>query len=187
MTTPFEREDLEAARAHLYGQIRAIPDFPAPGILFRDITPLLADPRASASALALHRHHVAPLADRIDRVIGIESRGFLFGAPLAHALGVGFVPARKPGKLPASTIEESYSLEYGHNALQLHADALVAGSRVIIVDDLLATGGTAAATARLVERLGGEVLACVFLIELEGLGGRERLAGRRVEAILRYG
>lgn len=177
----------EAARARLRASIRAIPDFPLPGILFRDITPLLADPSAAATALELHLHHLADLGDRIDRVVGIESRGFLFGAPLAQRLGVGFVPARKPGKLPATTIEECYALEYGSNTLQLHADALGSGMKVVVVDDLLATGGTAHATAKLVERLGGEVLACLFLIELEGLGGRERLAGRRVESVLRYG
>lgn len=182
MTTP----DHEASLALLRAKVRAIPDFPSPGILFRDITPVLADPIAFATAVELHVHHVADIAGAIDLVVGMESRGFLFGSVLAHRLDLGFVPARKPGKLPASTIEESYALEYGNNVLQMHADALGRGARVLIVDDLLATGGTAAATAKLVERLGGEVVACLFLIELEGLAGRERLAGYRVESILRY-
>jgi len=185
----------DASLELLRTKIRAIPDFPSPGILFRDITPLLADPLAFATAIELHVHRVADLAGSLDLVVGMESRGFLFGAVVAARLDLGFVPARKPGKLPAATIEESYSLEYGNNALQMHADALGPlgplgplghGMRVLIVDDLLATGGTALATAKLVERLGGRVEACLFLIELEGLLGREKLAGYRVESILRY-
>ena len=129
---------------------------------------------------------VEDLEGRVDRIIGIESRGFLFGMALAVLLGVGFVPVRKPGKLPAATIEESYSLEYGVDRLQIHEDAVAKGERVIIVDDLLATGGTASATCALIERLGGEVAACLFLIELDGLGGRGKLEGRRVESILHY-
>ena len=176
----------DASLELLRTKIRAIPDFPSPGILFRDITPLLADPLAFATAIELHVHRIADLAGSLDLVVGMESRGFLFGAVVAARLDLGFVPARKPGKLPAATIEESYSLEYGNNALQMHADALGPlgplghGMRVLIVDDLLATGGT------LVERLGGRVEACLFLIELEGLLGREKLAGYRVESILRY-
>jgi adenine phosphoribosyltransferase len=178
--------DHQASLALLRSKVRAIPDFPSPGILFRDITPLLADPLAFATAVELHVHHVADLAGSLDLVVGMESRGFLFGSVLAHRLDLGFVPARKPGKLPAATIEESYALEYGNNALQMHADALGHGMRVLIVDDLLATGGTALATAKLVERLGGTVAACLFLIELEALPGREKLSGYRVESILRY-
>jgi adenine phosphoribosyltransferase len=155
-------------------------------VLFRDITPLLADPAALRTALELHRHAVADLADRVDRVVAVESRGFLFGMALAERMGAGFCPVRKPGKLPAATIQENYTLEYGMDSLQIHVDALAAGHRVLVVDDLLATGGTAGAACRLVERLGGQVLACLFLVELRGLSGRVRLEGRRVEAILAF-
>jgi adenine phosphoribosyltransferase len=178
--------DHEQSRALLRAQIRSIPDFPQPGILFRDITPVLADPLAFATAVELHLHHIHDLAGTIDVIVGIESRGFLFGPILAHRLGLSFVPARKPGKLPAETVEESYELEYGRNALQLHADAFARGAKVLIVDDLLATGGTAAATARLITRLGGEVLGFVFLIELLALGGRSALGDYRVESLLSF-
>ena len=178
--------DNEQSRALLRDKIRSIPDFPQPGILFRDITPVLADPLAFATAVELHLHHIRDIADSIDVIVGIESRGFLFGPILAARLGLAFVPARKPGKLPAATLEERYQLEYGHNVLQLHADAFGHGAKVLIVDDLLATGGTAAATARLVARLGGQVLGCLFLIELLALGGRAALEGHRVEALLEF-
>jgi adenine phosphoribosyltransferase len=178
--------DHEHTRAQLQAKIRSIPNFPQPGILFRDITPVLADPIAFEQAVTLHLHHVRDLVGKIDVVVGMESRGFLFGPILAHRLGLGFVPARKPGKLPAETIAEDYALEYGVNSLHMHADALARGARVLIVDDLLATGGTAAAAARLVERLGGRVVACLFLIELLALGGRSPLADYRVEALLGY-
>jgi adenine phosphoribosyltransferase len=178
--------DHQQSRALLRAKIREIPDFPQPGILFRDITPVLGDPLAFATAVELHLHHVRDLASTIDVIVGIESRGFLFGPILAHRLGLAFVPARKPGKLPAATLEESYALEYGENVLQLHADAFTRGAKVLIVDDLLATGGTAAATGRLVGRLGGEVVACMFLIELVALGGRTALADYRVESLLAF-
>jgi adenine phosphoribosyltransferase len=180
----------EAARAEALREVgslvRAVPDFPSPGILFRDITPVLRDPKAMAAALRLHLDAVADLAGSIDRIVGVESRGFLFGMPIAHALGVGFVPARKPGKLPSATVTQSYALEYGEGTLHMHADALDPGDRVLLVDDLLATGGTAGAAAQLVQRLGGEVVASVFLIELPFLKGRERLAPLRVEALLSF-
>ena len=176
----------EIALVELGRLIRAVPDFPAPGILFRDITPVLREPVAMKAALELHLDAVADLAGSIDRIVGVESRGFLFGMPIAHALGVGFVPARKPGKLPAATITQAYALEYGEGTLHMHADAIEPGDRVLLVDDLLATGGTAGAAARLVERLGGEVVASVFMIELPALGGRERLNPLRVEALLKY-
>jgi adenine phosphoribosyltransferase len=178
--------DNEQARALLRSKIRSIPDFPQPGILFRDITPVLADPAAFASAVELHLQHIHDLIGTIDVIVGIESRGFLFGPILAHQLGISFVPARKPGKLPAATLEERYDLEYGHNVLQLHTDAFARAARVLIVDDLLATGGTAAATARLVTRLGGEMVGCLFLIELLALGGRAALDDCRVESILTF-
>ena len=164
--------------------IRAIPDFPIPGILFRDITPLLADPRGFKAAIDLFvdRYHDA----KIDQIVGVEARGYMLGAPLAYALGVGFVPVRKPGKLPGVKHAEEYALEYGTNVLEIHADAFKPGERVLIVDDLLATGGTAAATLRLVAKLGADVVGVAFLIELLGLGGRAALPGADVHAFITY-
>ena len=162
--------------------IRDVPDFPRKGILFKDITPLLGDAAALAEA-------IRALGSRIDRpdvVVAIESRGFVFGTGLALHWGVPLVPARKFGKLPGATVREVYSLEYGEDTLELHRDALKAGQRVAIVDDLLATGGTAAAVAKLVEQLGARVSGMLFVIELRGLGGRERLGARRVESLLEY-
>jgi len=164
--------------------IRDVPDFPKPGIVFKDITPILSEP-------ALFKETVEALArpfreDRISKVLGIESRGFLFGPPLAFQLGAGFVPARKPGKLPRETVRETYALEYGSDSLEIHRDAFQAGERVLVVDDLLATGGTAAAAVRLAETLGAEVVGVAFVIELEFLGGRAKLPGRRIHALVRY-
>jgi len=164
--------------------IRAIPDFPIPGILFRDITPLLKDKQGFKEAIDLF---VDRFKDRgIDYVVGIEARGYMLGAPLAYAIGAGFVPVRKPGKLPYSKLSESYALEYGTNSLEIHADALGNGDKVLVVDDLLATGGTAAATIRLLQRLGAEVVAFAFLIELEALKGRDALQGIAVETFITY-
>jgi adenine phosphoribosyltransferase len=179
-------DDREDALRRVAARIRSVPDFPRPGILFRDITPVLADPATLDLAVRLHLEHIADLVGRIDRVVGIESRGFLFGMAVAHALDAGFAPVRKPGKLPAATIEQTYALEYGHDRLQIHTDAVGMGDRVLVVDDLLATGGTSQAASQLVERLGGEVVGCLFLIELAELGGRARLGGRRVESIIIY-
>ncbi len=178
--------DYEQARALLRDTIRSIPDFPQPGILFRDITPVLADPTAFALAVELHVHAVRDLVGELDVIVGMESRGFLFGPILAHRLNLAFVPARKPGKLPAATVEQRYELEYGANTLQMHADAFARGAKVLIVDDLLATGGTAAATARLIAQLGGEVLGCLFLIELLALDGRAALGDSRVDSLLQF-
>jgi adenine phosphoribosyltransferase len=164
--------------------IRDVPDFPVPGVLFRDITPLLRDVTAFAHALELMATHLRAVAP--DAIAGIESRGFLFGAPLASMLGLPFVPIRKPGKLPAASMTIEYTLEYGNNQLDIHADALSRGQRAVIVDDLLATGGTARAAAKLVELLGAEVAGIVFLIELAPLGGRAALAGYDVRSFLRY-
>ena len=161
---------------------REVPDFPKAGIRFKDITPLLADPAAFADSV----RRLAERTPKPDAVVAIESRGFLFGAGLALHWGVPLVPARKFGKLPARSVRVTYSLEYGEDTLEIHADALRPGQRVVVVDDLLATGGTARATAELVETLGAEVQALLFVIELVGLGGRERLAPRRVESLLRY-
>ena len=164
--------------------IRPIPDFPQPGIVFRDITPLLADP--PAMRLAVMRLVEPFLGQPIDMVAGMEARGFIFGALCARELGAGFVPLRKPGKLPHRTESVSYALEYGDNALEVHVDALGHGHRVLLVDDLIATGGTAAASCALIERLGGVVVACAFLIELDGLNGRAALDGHRVHSLLHY-
>lgn len=172
------------ARAYLESKIATVPDFPAPGILFRDITPLLADPRAFHIALDAITHRF--LGEKIDAIVGVESRGFIFGGALAARLNASFVPVRKPGKLPGKTDSVSYSLEYGESELQMHRDALGRGARVLIVDDLLATGGTAAASAELVERQEAKVVGFAFLIELGGLGGRERLAKFPVVALLHY-
>ena len=170
--------------AQLTDRIRAIADFPKPGILFRDVTPLLGHGPSLRLATDLLAEAVRPLEPQL--LVGIESRGFLFGAALAERLGIGLAPVRKPGKLPYKTARETYSLEYGTDALELHEDA-VENQRCVIVDDLLATGGTAAATARLVERMGGTVAGFAFLIELTALGGRARLgAERTVRAIIEY-
>jgi adenine phosphoribosyltransferase len=168
----------------LASTIRVIPDFPVEGILFRDITTLLQDPHALRSAIdELHRR-VRDL--RVDLVVGMESRGFIFAAPLAYLLGVGLVPVRKLGKLPGDTLTVEYELEYGTNTLEIHRDAISPGQRVLIVDDLLATGGTVLATMDLVRQLGGEVAGAAFLIELEDLGGRARLDCQPVISILTY-
>ena len=164
--------------------IRDVPDFPAPGILFRDITPLLRDPAAFAYALDALTDAVRDLAP--DAVVGIESRGFIFGAPVAQRLGLPFVPVRKPGKLPAARMSIEYSLEYGQSQLDIHADALAPGDRAVIIDDLLATGGSANAAAKLCEILGATVAACVFLIELQPLGGRRRLGKYEVRSFVVY-
>ena len=168
----------------LKARIRHIPDFPKPGILFYDITMLLRDPQGFAEMVdALAAPH---RGTGIDVVVGIESRGFIMGAAVAYALGCGFVPIRKPGKLPSTTLRESYALEYGTDTLEMHTDAITPGQRVLIVDDVLATGGTAAAAARLVRAVGGDLVALGFLIELEFLQGRTRLPGEQVASVLQY-
>jgi adenine phosphoribosyltransferase len=169
---------------NLRSYVRDIPDFPAPGILFRDITPLLLDPRALDAAVARLTQYARELD--IDIVVAAEARGFILGGALARSLHAGFVPARKPGKLPHDTVSADYTLEYGVNALEMHADAFAGGARVLIHDDLLATGGTARALAELVSRLGGEVKACVFLAELDALEGRKQLDGYQVHSLIKY-
>jgi adenine phosphoribosyltransferase len=164
--------------------IRDIPDFPKPGIIFKDITTLLQDGAAYAAAIAEMKRLVAER--QIDLIAGPEARGFVFGAPLAAALGVGFVPIRKKGKLPGKTVEVSYQLEYGEDTLAIHADAVAPGQQVLIVDDLLATGGTIATTVELVRKLGGNIAGALFMIELTFLHGRERLPGIDVQSILKY-
>ena len=164
--------------------IREIPDYPKPGILFYDITTLLKDPVGLHWAVDVMANTF--LAQKIDRVIGIEARGFIFAPIVAYRLNAGFVPARKPNKLPAERATMSYSLEYGKDAIEIHRDAISAGQEVLIIDDLLATGGTAAATARLVESLGGRVAGIGFVIELEELKGREKLSQYAVHSVLKY-
>jgi adenine phosphoribosyltransferase len=168
----------------LRAKIREIPDFPKPGILFYDITTMLKDAAAFKEAVDLM---IEPYRDeKIDMVVGMESRGFIFSAPMAYQLGAGLVPVRKLGKLPAETITVEYALEYGSNTLEIHRDSIGSGQRVLIVDDLLATGGTVRGTIELVERLKGEVVGLAFLVELDFLKGRERLEGRRVTSVIKY-
>jgi adenine phosphoribosyltransferase len=174
----------EARLQLLRRRIRDVPDFPKEGILFRDITPLLADVEAFRTAIQLMAEALD--GESVHAVVGIESRGFMFGAALADKLGVGFVPVRKPGKLPAATYRAEYDLEYGSDAIEIHQDALSPGDRVVVVDDLIATGGTAQATADLVRQCGAEVAAFVFLIHLVALEGIEKLAPTRVVTILDY-
>lgn len=164
--------------------VRDIPDFPSPGIVFRDITPLLLDPAALDAAVAALAARVQ--GTDIQFVVAAEARGFILGAALAREIGAGFVPARKPGKLPAKTVSAEYTLEYGLDALEVHADALAHGARVLVHDDLLATGGTAGALCDLVADLGGDVIGCAFLVELSFLGGRARLAPHEVYSLIEY-
>src|SRR5689334_12887600 len=169
---------------HLKAKIRHVPDFPKAGILFYDITTLMQDPAGFRTAIDSLS---TPFEDKgIDLVVGIESRGFIFGAAVADRIGAGFSPVRKPGKLPSTTTKATYQLEYGSDSLEIHDDAVTKGQRVLIVDDLLATGGTAAATCELVRKLGGKVHALAFLIELLALNGRSRLGGERVVSVLQY-
>jgi len=165
-------------------RIRNIPDFPKPGIMFRDITTILKDHDGLQACVDQIAEH---FADRgIEMVVGVEARGFIFGPPVALKLGAGFAPVRKPGKLPAETIKESYELEYGTDEIEIHKDAVQPGQKVLLIDDLLATGGTMAACARLVETLGGQIEAIAFVIELSFLNGREKLPGYEVQALVDY-
>ena len=168
----------------LRAKIREIPDFPKPGILFYDITTLLKDPASYRESIDLM---VEPYLDeKIDAIVGMESRGFIFSGPIAYKLDAGFIPVRKLGKLPAETITVEYALEYGSNTLEIHRDAIAPGQRVLIVDDLLATGGTVRGTIELVERLKGEIVGLAFLVELSALKGRERLSGYKTTSVIRY-
>lgn len=170
--------------ARLRERVRDIPDFPKPGVTFKDITPVLADEVSFSTITDMIVAHFG--RGNVDKVVGIEARGFIVASPVAYHFGAGFVPVRKAGKLPFKTEAESYSLEYGEETLEIHADAIRPGERVAIVDDVLATGGTATATARLVERLGGKVFGLAFIIELGFLKGRERLKGYDVLSLLEY-
>ncbi len=169
---------------NLANTIREVPDFPQKGILFYDITTLLKNPQALKESIDQLTEHYRDI--KIDAIAGIESRGFIFGMPLAYNLGVGFLSVRKPNKLPAETISESYALEYGLNTLEIHVDAVEKGQKILVVDDLLATGGTAKATCKLIERLGGEVAGLAFAIELTFLKGREKLSQYEIFSLLQY-
>src|SRR6266480_1314661 len=168
----------------LRSRVRDVPDFPQPGIVFKDITPLLADPVTLSTVI--DEIVVGLGRGTVDKVVGIEARGFIVAAPVAYHMAAGFVPIRKKGKLPWKTEKQSYELEYGEETIEIHSDAIARGERIAIVDDVLATGGTAAAAATLVERLGGTVVSMAFLIELAFLKGRERLAGYEIVSLLRY-
>ena len=177
-------QNRERVVRELRARVRDVPDFPQKGILFRDITPLLQDPGSFRACIDLFVDH---FRDRhIDVFAGIESRGFLFAAPVALALGAGFAPVRKAGKLPAATVRRSYALEYGEASIEMHRDAVRPGQRVALVDDLLATGGTAAAACDLLDELGAQIADVAFLIELEFLAGRQRLRGREITSFIRY-
>lgn len=171
-------------RVQIESLIRAIPDFPIPGILFRDITPLLGSPDGFRAAIDLFVDRYRD--EKIDYVVGIEARGYMLGAPVAYALHAGFVPVRKPGKLPGKKFSEEYALEYGTNSLEIHDDAIEKGKRVLVIDDLLATGGTIAATLRLLERLGATIAGVAVLVELPGLNGRAALPGVDIASFVRY-
>jgi adenine phosphoribosyltransferase len=168
----------------LRAKIREVPDFPKPGILFYDITTLLREPDSFRESIELMLEPFK--GEAVDIVVGMESRGFIFSAPMAYEMHAGLVPVRKLGKLPAETLSAEYALEYGSNTLEIHRDAIQPGQKVLIVDDLLATGGTVAGTIDLVERLKGEIVGLAFLVELEFLHGRERLGDRRVTSVIRY-
>ncbi len=173
-----------ALAARVDALVRDVPDFPSAGVVFKDITPVLADREALAGVVA---DLVGRVGAPVDLVAGMEARGFILAAPVAVALGAGFVPVRKAGRLPGPTVSQDYALEYGNATVEVHAFTIPAGARVLIVDDVLATGGTAAATVELVERCGGQVVGLSFLVDLVSLGGHDRLADRQVESILRLG
>ena len=176
--------DYQKACEYIKSHVRSIPDWPIKGVIFRDITTLLQDPTAHREICTIFFNRY--LGQKIDKVVGIDARGFLFGSVLAYKLDVGFIPIRKSGKLPYRTISESYTLEYGQETVEIHEDALTRGERVVIIDDLMATGGTIAAAANLVEKLGGDILECAFVVELPDLRGRERLGNRKAFSIVEF-
>jgi adenine phosphoribosyltransferase len=168
----------------LKSRIRDVPDFPKPGIIFKDITTILLDPEALRETIDILRGHLEQ--KDFDLIVGIEARGFIFGAAVAYSLNKGFIPVRKPGKLPAETVRQTYDLEYGTDSIEIHKDAIKPGQKIIVLDDLLATGGTAAATVKLVESLGGKVLEAAFVVELAFLNGREKFKGLDIFSIVQY-
>lgn len=169
---------------YVESRIRSIPDYPKPGINFRDITPMLHDSRAFADCIVLLKEKLK--GTKAKYIVGIDARGFIIGSALAYTLGMGFIPARKKGKLPYKTVSMSYEMEYGNASMEIHSDALGKGDRVVIVDDLLATGGTAGAVGRLVEKLGAVIERYIFVIELSDLKGREKLGGGKVDSLISY-
>ena len=176
--------DFKEKRDFIKSKVRSIPNWPITGVIFRDITTLLQDPKVYKAICSIFYNRY--VNEKVDKVVGIDARGFLFGSVLAYELGIGFVPIRKKGKLPYKTISESYTLEYGEATIEIHEDAISRGDRVVIVDDLMATGGTIAASAALVEKLGGDILECAFVIELPDLKGREKLGNRNSFAIIEF-
>ena len=179
-----ENCDYQKICDYIKSKVRSIPDWPIKGVIFRDITTLLQDPLTHREICKIFYNRYA--AENIDKIVGIDARGFLFGSVLAYKLDVGFVPVRKNGKLPYKTISESYSLEYGEETIEIHEDAIAKGERVVIVDDLMATGGTITAAANLVEKLGGDIVECSFVVELPDLKGREKLGNRKVFSIIQF-
>jgi adenine phosphoribosyltransferase len=185
-TTPATAENFDYRKSceFIKSKVRSIPDWPIEGVIFRDITTLLQDPKAHRDVCAIFYDRYAN--QQLDKIVGIDARGFLFGSVLAYNLDIGFVPIRKKGKLPYKTISESYALEYGTETVEIHEDALTKNERVVIVDDLMATGGTIAAAVNLVEKLGGEIVECAFVVELPDLNGKSKLNGQKVFSIVEF-
>jgi adenine phosphoribosyltransferase len=185
-TTPGSVENFDYTKSceYIKSKVRSIPNWPIKGVIFRDITTLLQDPKAFKEICQIFYNRY--VNEKVDKIVGIDARGFLFGSVLAVELGIGFVPIRKKGKLPYKTISESYTLEYGEETIEIHEDAIDRGDRIVIIDDLMATGGTIAASAALVEKLGGDILECAFVIELPDLKGREKMGDRNLFAILEF-
>ena len=185
-TTPGSIENFDYTKSceYIKSKVRSIPNWPIKGVIFRDITTLLQDPKAFKEICQIFFNRY--VNEKVDKIVGIDARGFLFGSVLAVELGIGFVPIRKKGKLPYKTISESYTLEYGEETIEVHEDAIDRGDRIVIIDDLMATGGTIAASAALVEKLGGDILECAFVIELPDLKGREKMGDRNLFAILEF-
>ena len=174
----------EEARDYIKSKVRSIPDWPIKGVIFRDITTLLLDPPAFKQICTIFYDRY--VNEKIDKIVGIDARGFLFGSVLAYKLDIGMIPIRKNGKLPYNTISESYTLEYGEEVIEIHEDAIQKGERVVVIDDLMATGGTISAAANLVEKLGGDIFECSFVLELTDLNGREKLGNRKVFSIVEF-
>jgi len=185
-TTPGSVENFDYTKSceYIKSKVRSIPNWPIKGVIFRDITTLLQDPKASKEICQIFFNRY--VNEKVDKIVGIDARGFLFGSVLAVELGIGFVPIRKKGKLPYKTISESYTLEYGEETIEIHEDAIERGDSVVIIDDLMATGGTMAASAALVEKLSGDILECAFVIELPDLKGREKMGDRNLFAIIEF-
>ena len=181
---PVDNFDFKAKYDYIKSKVRSIPDWPIKGVIFRDITTLLQDPKAFKAICSIFCNRY--VNQKVDKIVGIDARGFLFGSVLSYELEIGFVPIRKKGKLPYKTISESYTLEYGEETIEIHEDAITRGDRVVIIDDLMATGGTIAASATLVEKLGGDILECAFVIELPDLKGREKMENRNCFSIIEF-